>query len=272
MRLLTDSVDMEDSTSNKQANIKPKARQHHHQQQQYPYHQRHNHFQHHLHPRPVKAPGAVKMKTHQSLDSLSSDDSSINSSPSPTDYVFDIMYSDPAQQQALSMLQFKDFYDPFQQSLFSGVPNLLGEGNTTSSDPFFGSNMSATDILTPLLTNNAAEPLLLPAQDPTLINVLEKKASPQLNAHKAKSAQDKVDCALWPNYLCLYLDYVLPYDASRPMSHNLSQMPHCYPNSLPTVTADSVCKEKCPIISTLVKNQKDTVLLLAKVNACKKVD
>jgi hypothetical protein len=269
MRLLTDSVDMEDATSNKQTNsTKPKARQSHHHQ--YPYHHRHNHFQHHLHPRPIKAPGAVKMKTHQSIDSLSSDDSSVNSSPSPTDYVFDIMYSDPAQQQALSILQFKDFYDPFHQSLFSGMTNLLDEGNNATSDPFFGSNMSATDILTPLLANNTTEHLLLPTQEQTLLNMLGKKTSPQLNAQKIKSPQDKLDCALWPNYLCLYLEYTLPYDTSRPMSHNLSQMPHCYPNSLPTVTADSVCKEKCPIISTLVQNQKDTVLLTAKVKKKKK--
>lgn len=275
MRLLTDSVDMDDTTNSKQINhinsIKPKSRQlHHHSRNPYSYHNCHNDFQHHLHPRPVKAPGAIKMKTHQSFDSLSSDDSSINSSPSPTDYVFDIMCGDPAQQQALSMLQFKDFYDPFQQSLFSGMPNIMEEGsNNVMSDPFFGSNMPATDIITPLLTNNTTEALFLPTQEQTLLNMLEK-TSPQLNAQKIKTPQGKIDCALWPNYLCLYLEYALPYDAGRPMSHNLSQMPHCYPNSVPTVMASSVNKDKCPIISTLVQNQKDTVLLMAKVNNDKK--
>ncbi|KAL0075297.1 hypothetical protein J3Q64DRAFT_1775869 [Phycomyces blakesleeanus] len=65
---------------------------------------------------------------------------------------------------------------------------------------------------------------------------------------------DHLEFALWPNYLCLYLEYALPYDTSMTVSHNLAQLPHCYPNCLSTVDARSISREKCPLIGALTQS------------------
>lgn len=284
MRLLTDSVELEENNMNRTNSsngLKPKVRP----------------TQHHLHHQVMKSNNAMKMKNYQPNDSLSSDESSINSSPSPTDFVFDIMCSDPAQQQALSMLQFKDFYDPFQQSLFFGMvseangataaSNHNGAGGNLDNltDPFFGGSgvlydqqqqqqQQQTEGLEESLMHSLSSVANTPIASALKKKVMTRKNSSISTTKKRKSQHEDhemmqltssmTEYSLWPNYVCLYLEYALPYDPCRPLSHNLSQLPHCYPNCLPTVPVSSVPKEKCPPIASLSLN--DTVLLLAKVN------
>ncbi|KAI9245242.1 TEA/ATTS domain family-domain-containing protein [Phascolomyces articulosus] len=69
---------------------------------------------------------------------------------------------------------------------------------------------------------------------------------------------------LWPNYLCLYLEYSLPYDPSTTVSHNLALLQHCYPNCLSTVEANSIAKQKCPPLADIVSKDPSTIVLLAK--------
>jgi hypothetical protein len=306
MRLLTDSVDLDD---NRNAH-KPKTKRCHQQQQNHSNMQsiHHNQIKSAMNTNGVV--GAVKMKTLQSTDSFSSDDSSINSSPSPTDYVFDIMYGDPNQQHALSMLGLKDFYDPFQQTLLGmGTDPFAAVLDTTSSgangnsinsiDPIFGStpipetcSAFPEALSTQANRNNFSNLVLPPTSSATHVKIdqdtfstnaseKEKTVSNKSMANKRKFDQisnmtpstvvdypakdlSSPDFPLWPNYICLYLEYSLPYDLCRPLSHNLSQLPHCYPNSLPSATVDSIPKGKCPPISSLVQNSKNAVLL-AKV-------
>ncbi|KAI8066183.1 TEA/ATTS domain family-domain-containing protein [Thamnidium elegans] len=278
MRLLTDSVELDENNHNINRNnannsnpLKPKTRQPHH-----------SHNQHQM----MKNNNAIKMKSYQPNDSLSSDESSINSSPSPTDYVFDIMCSDPAQQQALSMLQFKDFYDPFQQFLFFGTVTEANTSATPSNanfdnltDPFFGGSGVLYDQQQSEGLEDSLMHSLSSAANTSIASAMKKKmvATRKGNAKKRKSQQDETssdtvmnltssiagsEYSLWPNYVCLYLEYASPYDPCRPLSHNLSQLPHCYPNGLPVVSVSSVSKEKCPPIATL--SSSDSVLLLAK--------
>lgn len=241
----------------------------------------------------LKASGTLQMKNYQLSDTLSSDDSSVNSSPSPTDYVFEIMCGDPAQQQALSMLQFKDLYDPFQQSLFSETLDVSNNSNSSTAletqnliDPFFGSS-----VLFEQPQNKNLEEVLLDTLSATtddfsssMASITRKKPASSTPIRKNNPKRKKLShtphaseilrnlsssiveskCALWPNYICLYLEYSVPYDPCRPLSHNLSQMPHCYPNCLPVVPLDVSSKEKCPSISALLESPEETVLLLAK--------
>ncbi|CAO3633336.1 unnamed protein product [Mucor fragilis] len=257
MRLLTDSVDNDDSNNaSTTAASKPKARPSH------PHHPMHmpNHRHHHLHHPPM----GVKMKTYRSIDSLSSDDSSINSSPSPTDYVFDIMYNDQQQQQqVLSMFQFKDMYDPMQQSLFPTANSMNPLDLNLMTDPFFGSTTANnTDILTTPLLEEEQQLAITAAEQELLINSLDmlkdKSTTDNITAthclkRKSLHGEEQEQFPLWPNYLCLYLEYAMPYDPScRPLSHNLSQLPHCHATGIPTVSSkDTISKEKCPVISTL---------------------
>ncbi|KAI8878192.1 TEA-domain-containing protein [Backusella circina FSU 941] len=303
MRLLTDSVDLDDNRNPH----KPKTNRPHQQQQNHSTMQSMHHTQMKNPMNTNGVPGAVKMKTFQSTDSFSSDDSSINSSPSPTDYVFDIMYGDPNQQHTLSMLGLKDFYDPFQQTLLGMVADPFtavldtpssGANNTNSInsiDPIFGSTpipetcATFPEVLTTQANNNNFSNLALPTSSATQIkvdqdafsaNASKKEKSVSSKSMAAKRKFDQIsnmtpttvvdysaknmttpDFPLWPNYLCLYLEYSLPYDPSRPLSHNLSQLPHCYQDCLSSTTIDSIPEGKCPPISSLVQNSKNSVLL-----------
>ncbi|KAI9498132.1 TEA/ATTS domain family-domain-containing protein [Zychaea mexicana] len=69
---------------------------------------------------------------------------------------------------------------------------------------------------------------------------------------------------LWPNHICLYLDYSLPYDTSTTYSHNLALLQHCYPNCLSTVEADCIAKQKCPPLADIVAREPSCIVLLAK--------
>jgi hypothetical protein len=320
MRLLTDSMDSDDNnnkaaaatttTTTTTTALKSKIRQ-----------------QHHLHPHHTTAAAAAaaaaaatvtakKLKTYQTNESLSSDESSINSSPSPTDYVFDIMYGDPAQQQALSMLQFKDFYDPFQQSLFVGMINSGAQNNNNNTlesplddtdplldlanqqqQPYYDVQKAFADNMDRLSAMCGLPPSPTTPTATSSVTTFNKKKNiiRKTNMKKRKSHHDDTmmmtattavtpviatslftspligsETSLWPNYICLYLEYALPYDPCRQLSHNLSQLPHCFPSCLPTISIEAIPKEKCPPITSLVQNNQQTVLLLAKVKKKKK--
>ncbi|KAI8354014.1 TEA/ATTS domain family-domain-containing protein [Blakeslea trispora] len=310
MRLLTDSVDVDDTNattnttrSASSGNSKSKPRQSHASM----HHLRHPHHPYHHSAKSILHPSSAnKYRTHRYQPIDSSDESSINSSPSPTDYVFDIMCNDPTQQQALSMLQFKDFYDPFQQSPYSRAESLMNQTvnpmhfmdtNTQSlmMDPFFG---SANDLLNPNnvfftpnvfqsptaaqhLENESLEPFVSPSAmtDEMLMNSLTILTNQSTTSNRKKTTRTKMplkkrsedpedikteDHALWPNYLCLYLEYTLPYDpACRLLSHNLSHLAHCHPKLLQSCS-DVISKEKCPSITSLTPNSDRYALLLAK--------
>lgn len=278
MRLLTDSVETDDKIAtngrSNGTNNNPKAKG---KQIHVPYSLSHH---------GIKATGPAKMKTYQSLDSLSSDDSSTNSSPSPNDYMLDLICADPSQQQVLNMLQLKDFYDPMQHLLVNSMGGAASSmnlfDNTLITDPFFGSTNA--DIITPLIadetlgntsilsptsnTENMTEEELLMSS----LNMLKKK-SRKMNK-KTKQQQQSIESssnstlsqfALWPNYLCLYLEYTLAYDPCRPISHNLSQLSHCYANCIPNVSSNALPKEKCPPLANYGLTPQKYPLLLAKV-------
>lgn len=251
MRLLTDSSEGNEDSTNTDSrtniintnttgstHLNAKAKRQHN-----PYHRfnrmNHHHHHHHHHPH-FPHPGAVKMKNYQSVDSLSSDDSSINSSPSPTDYMLDMMYGDPVQQQIFNMLQFKDLYDPMITPLLDTI------------DPLFTTN---SDIITPLLTDEQ------PVSDELLLSSLNMIKCTRNNKLKTIPSQ----FSLWPNYICLYLEYSLPQDPCGRVSHNLSQLPHCYANCLSKISTDALPKDKCPPLMKTLEKSKDIPLLLAKV-------
>ncbi|KAI9244499.1 TEA/ATTS domain family-domain-containing protein [Sporodiniella umbellata] len=170
------------------------------------------------------------LKTFKSIESFSSDDSSINScSSSPTDYMIDMMQGDSNQQHSFSML--KDFYDPFQQPAFGELLNF--DPLFTGMDPFFGSLSTLNQT-----TVNTSD-LILSEQPNTLTNTPTTASN---------------DFPFWPSYMCLYLEYSLPCDPCRPMTYNLAQMPECSPSGLSTVALDTIPKEKCPPLATLSPN------------------
>jgi hypothetical protein len=161
----------------------------------------------------------------------------MSSSPSSSEYALDAMYND--QQSSLSMLDIKDpFYEPFFGSL--AVPT---DGSSTGFDSTEFANTQ--DVLQQLFPNGPNNLL-----DPQQMNsLLMKPAAYQKKAKKLGKKQGKkpkkmstptnfdfttsmnfdamvplptnssvwIDSSiypLWPNYICLYLEYSLPYDPS----------------------------------------------------------
>lgn len=207
-----------------------------------------------------------KMNSIRSSESLSSDESSMSSSPSPADYVFDLMYHD--QQASLSMLDIKDpFYEPFFDSLnisASNPTNNMNDANflntnDTSATAVGGmatslslqhlANATTTDVLQQLFPNSdSAEMMENHHQTPPMHDFLLKQQKKQFkktnstikkynkkqkNMKNAVSSMMNLNAAattttllpssnniwidpsvypLWPNYICLYLEYSLPYD------------------------------------------------------------
>lgn len=257
MRLLTDSIEDEGFATTTQTHRKPKMAT-------MPRRQSNNTNTHH----------------HQqklNLTDLSSDESSMSSSPSPVDYVFDIMYND--QQASLSMLDIKDpFYEPFFGTLPNGNANNSnnsGSAATTSVDTNVGgiaSSLSFQNLAN--TTTNEVLQQLFPFDDasnsnhkPTVVDLLDSnfasssaakqhKKSKKINITRKYNKKQKKSFAmnnnmhfhpaassnmhmmmdepasmtlpgnsnniwidpsiypLWPNYICLYLEYSLPYDPS----------------------------------------------------------
>ncbi|ORX48005.1 TEA-domain-containing protein [Hesseltinella vesiculosa] len=70
------------------------------------------------------------------------------------------------------------------------------------------------------------------------------------------------DVALWPNYICLYLEFPTPYTPSALSSHTLAQLPHCLPSSLPpsdhALAKYTSLLDSHPVLSTL---SMDAILL-----------
>ncbi|KAI9477954.1 MAG: TEA/ATTS domain family-domain-containing protein [Benjaminiella poitrasii] len=258
MRLLTDYIDL-DSNHRNQDMI------HMQQPMSSPSQYQHAsfHFQHPTHTTTTTnnniIPSTVKMNTYCSLDSFSSDESSIQSSPSPNDYIFDFMTHHDPSQHVFPLFQFNP--------LFSGMVDPLGSATaaaTTSTvvktkSPFLlnGHNDAMTFVDT-LLNQPATNEMLAP-----LLNHPSTFSSSSVSAAAATLGDEPEDALLlWPNYLCLYLNYSMPCEPCQPFSHNLAQLPHCLPDQLATVPVESISKEKCPPLDSLLARQQ--TLLLAK--------
>jgi hypothetical protein len=220
MRLLTDSVEADEgyvSTTQQPTMKKPKNNLIRRQQQ--------------------------NINSIHSSESPSSDESSMSSSPSPADYVFDIMYHD--QQASLSMLDIKDpFYEPF----FNSSLDMPATDNSNTTAAVGGMAASATsssfstDVLQQLFNSstdlladqcNAATMMKQQKKQQKKRGVTKKYNKKQKNIMKTSNTMpmanqqttilpsstssiwiDPSIYPLWPNYICLYLEYSLPYDPS----------------------------------------------------------
>ncbi|KAI7899134.1 TEA/ATTS domain family-domain-containing protein [Cokeromyces recurvatus] len=162
MRLLTDYVDLDNNGNHRNHNLihmQPLSPIEFHHQQFYCQH-------------PV-VPNAVKMNTFCSIDSFSSDESSIQSSPSSNEYLFDFMYHDPSHQpQAFSMFQF----NPLLSNIIDPNEPLM---------PSFDETFSI----------------------PTETNSTKAQPNKSNNNNNDNNNNNSLPCGLWPNYFCLYLDY-----------------------------------------------------------------
>lgn len=218
MRLLTDSVEADEgyvSTQQQQ------------QQQQI----RKSNTKQNLQRRQTKNINSI-----HSTDTLSSDESSMSSSPSPANYVFDIMCHD--QQNSLSMLDIKDpFYEPFFGLDISNNTSTEAMGGMASSFSLQNiANATTTDVLQQLFPNQENNVIDLPMPDYTQKKKQQKTVTKKYNK-KQKNIKNSssmmniikntnmlpasnhtwIDPSiypLWPNYICLYLEYSLPYDPS----------------------------------------------------------
>ncbi|CAO3642676.1 unnamed protein product [Mucor hiemalis] len=256
-----------------------------------------------------------KMNSIRSSESLSSDESSMSSSPSPADYVFDLMYHD--QQASLSMLDIKDpFYEPFFDSLNMSAsnqasnvndPNYLNSNDTsaaavggmaTSFSLQHLANATTSDVLQQLFPNNDNAGIMDHHQPPPIHDYLLKQQKKQFkktnstvkkynkkqkNMKNAVSSMMNLNTAattttttllpssnnvwidpsvypLWPNYICLYLEYSLPYDPTITIPHTLANLPECVPNLLPSVEASMVANGKCPLLHELTSVYATTTL------------
>lgn len=153
----------------------------------------------------------------------SSDDSSI-SSCSP-DFMFDMLNGTATVHHNAGMMSQQQ-----QQQHQHHPMNSLHQGPNDYSmiEPLFGDdNLHIAMDFDPLLMEDAAKK---PAAFP-----------------------------LWPNYLCLFLEYALPYDTASTVTHNLALLEHCYPNCLPVLEK---LPSQCPAID--LSHCSNSLVLLAK--------
>lgn len=242
------------------------------------------------------APTFMMMHTNESSSSIAEDSSvSTSSSPAQAEYVFDVMCGDltsaaaPTHQWmpiSQTMMDLKDIYnDPLQfgaqdyylqQQQPLGLPLMTTDGG--EMDP---TSMFNDLYLDDLFINNDATKLDQGGADDE--DEDEKKVSSSAAssysslsscaaAQKSKSdlCQEQIllespPFPLWPNYLCLYLEYALPYDPSITVSHNLALLQHCYPNCLSTTGPEQLPTQKCPPLADLSKLDESAVVLLVKV-------
>ncbi|KAI9267830.1 TEA/ATTS domain family-domain-containing protein [Sporodiniella umbellata] len=302
MRLLTDSVDVDEGFAMIQQPVRPHQRK--------PKITAANSRRHISDTQKVKP-----TRSHQT----SSDDSSDSSSPSPADFAFDMMYQD--QQNSLtSMLDLKDpFFEPFFSSLDSVTEATDSNGalfDNNGLNSLFAmqdfSALSANDVLQQLF------PLTTSDSSPTMIDLLEQKNSIHhfLNSQKQQKQKrakktgirkpkkknlkasisypnlanlslfqsptpltnnpfsmdssvlesspavwvDPSLYPLWPNYLCLYLEYSLPYDPTTTIPHTLATLAEFNPSCISSVDGACVAKEKCPPLSDLTLSPALNVL------------
>ncbi|KAH8556157.1 hypothetical protein BGW37DRAFT_2387 [Umbelopsis sp. PMI_123] len=252
-----------------------------------------------------------------SSESFTSDDSSIDSSPSPNDYVFEFMYGDPnAHQSAGPMFdlkgqmferinhqiaamkqepllldnngkhQYKIPYNGYVNAPINPAMPSLGLPNDLMSNFVMANGLphsispsamlpqtpcSMTDFMSLNFQNNARKikkPCSTGIPRKSSITITKRKTyKKKLEDDSTKDMATDIETTnfpLWPNYFCLYLEYSLPYDPSITVSHTLAQLPHCYPNCLPTIDIRSVSTDKCPQVESLQKYQPN-ITLLAKM-------
>ncbi|CAM0138343.1 hypothetical protein VKS41_002890 [Umbelopsis sp. WA50703] len=262
-------------------------------------------------------PTAEHPTGYLSSESFTSDDSSIDSSPSPNDYVFEFMYGDPNNSQTSvpmfdlkspmfdglnnpmanlkqdNMLvdhnakqQYKIPYNGFPGNMNPsmnnfGLPNdlmsnfVIPNGLPTSISPSAilpHSSCSITDFMNLSFQHNARKIKKCPSAGiprKSSITIAKKKTykkkiDDENTNDMATDIESATNFPLWPNYFCLYLEYSLPYDPSITVSHTLAQLPHCYPNCLPSIGIRSIPSEKCPQVDKLSKQQPN-IMLLAKM-------
>ncbi|KAI9279562.1 TEA/ATTS domain family-domain-containing protein [Sporodiniella umbellata] len=161
-----------------------------------------------------------------SRESFSSDDSSTYS------YYSEEYLLDNLQRKGLSTeTLFKELCDPLQ-TVYAG--DLVPFDPLLSTDPLF-------------------DPLAIMHQPTDMILEQDMLSVPFFS-----------DTPFWPSYLCLYLEYTLPYDPCNMLTYNLAQMPHCFPDSLTTLSLDKTLRKKCPPLASLTLDPNS--VLLAKVN------
>lgn len=190
-----------------------------------------------------------KVAQTRSSESLSSDESSMTSSPSSADYGLDTMYHD--QQSSLSMLDIKDpFYEPFFGSLgVAPTPVTDSSNNNNYNANDFALQSSTQDVLQQFFPGSSNNTVLDQQQMNNLfMKPHQQKKSKKSNILKKHSKKPKksisqnsiindfssmnfdamlplptnnsstwIDSSIypmWPNYICLYLEYSLPYDPS----------------------------------------------------------
>ncbi|CAO3648373.1 unnamed protein product [Cunninghamella echinulata] len=233
--------------------------------------------------------------------SITSDESSIHSSPSPADYVFDMMYSSSSSTQPYPLLDMKDsFYQPIPpphpaQALFNHHPSNNNNNNNnnmlSSPPPPSSSSTSSTTFMltapsTPMEFSSSfsnhhqqqhQQKLSYPPPPPSqefysqdmMFQHDITNTTPIMTMKKKKSMNQKMMMPLLPNYIGLYLEYPSPYEPSMIMSHTLAQtnplMDSCS-SFLPS--NDTIVKQKYhsllsihPTLSSLSTDQ----ILLAKM-------
>ncbi|KAI8065147.1 TEA/ATTS domain family-domain-containing protein [Gongronella butleri] len=78
------------------------------------------------------------------------------------------------------------------------------------------------------------------------------------------------ETALWPNYICLYLEFPVNYHPSALSSHTLAQLPHCIPSSTTSSSTSGLdqLNNKCASLidaHPILNNLSSDVILLAKM-------
>ncbi|KAF7730671.1 hypothetical protein EC973_001620 [Apophysomyces ossiformis] len=98
-----------------------------------------------------------------------------------------------------------------------------------------------------------------------MLDVVCKQQQQQQKPVSSSSPSSSSSAILWPNYLCLYLEYTLPCDPLTTLSHNLAQLPQCSFDPMATmmITRERPSPKKCPPLAGLI--QTSHMVLLAKV-------
>ncbi|KAI9299902.1 TEA/ATTS domain family-domain-containing protein [Cunninghamella echinulata] len=301
MRLLTDSVEVDEefinrhktTTKNNNNHSTPVKRQHNTTKQNKQSSSFNNNNNNALPPQSTPTP----LTQLPSNLSITSDESSIHSSPSPADYVFDMMYSSSSSTQPYPLLDMKDsFYQPIppphlSQALFNHHPSNSNNNNNnilSSPPPPSSSSTTSTSFMltapsTPMEFSSSfsnhhhhqqqQQQIPYPpsqefySQDMMFQHDITN-TTPIMTMKKNKSMNQKT-MPLLPNYIGLYLEYPSPYEPSMIISHTLAQtnpLMDSYSSFLPS--NDTIVKQKYhsllsihPTLSSLSTDQ----ILLAKM-------
>ncbi|KAI8384233.1 TEA/ATTS domain family-domain-containing protein [Radiomyces spectabilis] len=240
----------------------------------------HPHLLHRSHPAVKNTLSTLRgKKNYHTYESPSSDESSMQSSPSPTDYVFDMMTNgnNSLPSHALPMWEIKDMYDPSQQTLFGLNDVSVRTPPTSSSALTSSSSNAAVDFFQSqnvwMPSGNMSMDDFISTTDMLDVATTARKTpsrSPMPSCSAIKSRQDgMLDSlqsaitpyfTLWPYYMCLYLEYSLPYNPAVNLSHNLAQLSQCHPNALSAIGLDLLSVQKCPPLHRLLQHPSAPVL------------